>query len=382
MALIYASFNGHADVVQNILSRRVDITKVKDRTGATPLMMAAYNGHLEVAKLLSSININEVNSSGQNVCHIASVRGHASILEHIISNNGDPTVADNMGMTPIHYATQENHARAVEVLLRHGASIDSKNGDGMSPLFLAAQEGSIEVLEVLLNNHQSNIDVDYMNAEGMTALRFAVIANKPEAIRLLLKHGADPEKRDRGSFTCVHTAAFYGHANALKAMIEERPKLNYFAPSRAGNIPLYVAVCRGNLPIVDIMVQQEPELLSETKNQKTWLHFSSSNENVVLEKYFIGKGLKSCNAVGFKHRGCSKCDVSYCEPCRHGEERCHGCSFFLCRHCATDSPLEQIQQWDGVHKYCTDCVRLNKTWKRFSELSIRNNITDCDIYCA
>jgi ankyrin repeat protein len=49
--LCVAAYNGHLEVVKLLLEKGADIEH-KDNDGRTPLCVAAYNGHLEVVRLL------------------------------------------------------------------------------------------------------------------------------------------------------------------------------------------------------------------------------------------------------------------------------------------------------------------------------------------
>ena len=51
-ALVYASGNGHLDIVKYLVSKGADINIIGDKYGITPLSNAAKNGHLEVVKYL------------------------------------------------------------------------------------------------------------------------------------------------------------------------------------------------------------------------------------------------------------------------------------------------------------------------------------------
>ena len=53
---------------------------------------------------------------------------------------------------------------------------------------------------------------------GRTPLMFAALADYPECVEALLKHGARPQLRDRSGRTAMHWAAHHGNVNCLKTI--------------------------------------------------------------------------------------------------------------------------------------------------------------------
>ena len=58
--------------------------------------------------------------------------------------------SDDDGATPLYIAAQDGHGEVVEALLKGGCDVDKATNDGATPLLIAAQEGQREVVEALL----------------------------------------------------------------------------------------------------------------------------------------------------------------------------------------------------------------------------------------
>ena len=106
-ALYFASNDGHKDVVQFLIGQNADIDlaysrefggntefhllvhKLSGDTGtATPLMVAAMNGHIEVVKLLVAANadVNRFNYDGKTAVELAREGQHFEVVELLVSH--------------------------------------------------------------------------------------------------------------------------------------------------------------------------------------------------------------------------------------------------------------------------------------------------------
>ncbi|CAE7334706.1 Ank2 [Symbiodinium sp. KB8] len=135
---------------------------------ATPLLIAAMRGQLEVARLL-------------------------------LESKADMDKATQDGATPLFYAAQE------------GQLEDKATQDGTTPLFIAAQEGQLEVARLLL---EANADTDKAMQDGATPLYVAAAHGQPEVARLLLEANADMDKAAQNGSTPLCIAAQRGHVEA------------------------------------------------------------------------------------------------------------------------------------------------------------------------
>lgn len=81
---------------------------------------------------------------------IAAQNGHRSVLLLLLSIGAKPDAARHDGATPLWIAAQMGHDHVVKILLQHGAFVDSVRCDGATPLFKAAHKGFSAVVHELL----------------------------------------------------------------------------------------------------------------------------------------------------------------------------------------------------------------------------------------
>ncbi|ELU15059.1 hypothetical protein CAPTEDRAFT_170225 [Capitella teleta] len=101
-ALHYAARNGHLNACVMLLKHGAKVN-IKTRTGkATPLMRAAYCGHVEVVKLLLSKGANPLtqDSDGRTALHKACERNQSSVVRQLLMKNGQAlSIVDSQGKT-------------------------------------------------------------------------------------------------------------------------------------------------------------------------------------------------------------------------------------------------------------------------------------------
>jgi len=111
------------------------------------------------------------------------------MVELLLKAGADPNAALPGGETPLMTAARTGAAEAVKALLSHGARIDGKDDRrGQTALMWAAAEGHAAIVQDLV---EGGADVRLRLASGFTPLLFAVRAGRIDAVRVLLRAGAD-----------------------------------------------------------------------------------------------------------------------------------------------------------------------------------------------
>jgi uncharacterized protein len=100
------------------------------------------------------------------------------------------------------FAREGQRIELAEVIER-GVPVNLTGGSGDSLLILAAYHDHPETVRMLLEH---GADPDRVNDRGQTALGAAVFRRSTESVTLLLDHGADP---DAGGRSAKEIAAFF-----------------------------------------------------------------------------------------------------------------------------------------------------------------------------
>ncbi|MFO7935138.1 MAG: ankyrin repeat domain-containing protein [Bacteroidales bacterium] len=146
-----ACMQGLAAEVEGYLDSGVD-PAATDGDGRTGLMLAAFNGHTDIVKLLLDMDVpvNKTDQSGRTALMYASTGHFPETVETLLTGGADPNMADNQeGFTALMFAAAEGNARVVRLLLDHGANPDTKDIDGDDAETFARQNGHTEVAEMV-----------------------------------------------------------------------------------------------------------------------------------------------------------------------------------------------------------------------------------------
>ena len=145
------------------------------------------------------------NGTGQSVLHVA---GSLITLKHVLNTREfwglDVNDPDVEGFTPLHNAVALEE-EAVGTLLRAGANPTALTIRSLSPLHIAARSGrGANVVELLVARYRElNVLEKHVNllGEGRGPLHYACGSGVPEAVRGLLRSGADPWLTDEKGLT-------------------------------------------------------------------------------------------------------------------------------------------------------------------------------------
>ncbi|WP_329170369.1 ankyrin repeat domain-containing protein [Streptomyces decoyicus] len=151
-------------------------------------------------------------------------------------------------------AIHADRVRRVGALLKLGASPSAPDAEGETPLYLAAVSGQTDMVRLLLEAGATP-DVE-SRGEGTAGLPLCAAAcwDHSGAVRELLAHGADPDRRedDGTSYTALMWAATGGHQRTAELLLEARADPDAGCGERT---PLMAAAERGSIAVVRALLR-------------------------------------------------------------------------------------------------------------------------------
>lgn len=274
----------------------VDAVVYKDFFAATPLFLAAQNGHHEVVKAIIEAGANRNVSGNDNAfeiataygrrevvnvfiepgarlnaarqdgsmgLYIASATGQLELVKVMIEAGANPNAAVNDGPAPLSIATEWGHYKIVRELIKAKANLNAADNDGATPLYIAAQKGRRGIVKILI---KAQADLNAARNTGETPLYIAAQEGRLAIVKALIEAGANLNAACYTGATPIHVAvaASTGHLEVVKALVEAGANLN--AARHDGGTPLSIAVRKGHLEIVKCLFNKKlKQIIFETK---------------------------------------------------------------------------------------------------------------------
>lgn len=179
---------------------------------------------------------------------------------------------------------------------RKKINIDCFDDDGFTPLFATITEdshtGMKRMIRILL---EYGAQINSRSRYGQTVLSHACdyrYRGNADAVKVLLKNGADPNLSSLQGFAPLHIASRMRHVAAVKSLLQSNADVNY--QNDAGDTPLIQACrdsrrCQADVDVdeeetVSILIENNASVNVKNNNGKTALHMACSrNKHSTVE---------------------------------------------------------------------------------------------------
>jgi len=248
MSIQTAARRGNLKEVERQLALGVNVNSRHFFTRDTALIEAAYNGHVEIVKLLieRGANVNLKGEAWYGPLHAAAMGGHVEIVKLLLEHGADVNIFSHN--KPLHDAAMNGHIEVAEILIAYGADMNAKGTDEYTPLGTAVSNRQVEMVKYLLSK---GADVNARANYGCSPLHTAVSSGNMELARLLSQHGANANFKCNGR-TALIASVFNDDAEMTKMLLSFAADVN--AKDDYENTPLYISYQRKNVEIGRILL--------------------------------------------------------------------------------------------------------------------------------
>lgn len=174
------------------------------------------------------------------------------------------------------------NAVQVDAALAQGARANIEYADGMRPLGVAvARNDHASAAALLKAGADPNIAVNLGAAGGMDMgsrrVSLLSVAEDGEMTEILVKGGADPNRKDANGETPLARAVLNGDADLVEALLDVGANVD--SPLADGQTPLRFAVSTGNVAVIQALLEGGADPNREDSNGATALHEAAANPN-------------------------------------------------------------------------------------------------------
>ncbi len=230
-ALLDATYTGDAARVAALIKAGADVNEA-NQFGATPMSQAALRGDTEVLRLLlkGGANPDSPNAEGETALMLVARTGNVEAAKLLVKAGAKVDAREKWGgQTALIWAAAQDQPQMIAFLVSKGAEVDAHSVVRDWPRRMTAEERPKD-----------------MNRGGMSGLMFAAREGHVDAVRTLLKAGANPDFTDPDGSTALIVALMNGHWDTAKLLIDAGADVNMW--DLWGQSPLYMAVDMNTLP--------------------------------------------------------------------------------------------------------------------------------------
>lgn len=295
-----AAEGGHFEVVKDLMRKDPSLKDMVNEKGETAEDRARVYRHKDVADWLANFVVkptfvcldgmllkavvsqdlvrvkecldtgadpNRVTTYGSSYLYTAARLGNRGIVKALVDAGSDINRVDIGGGTPLHVAALSGHFKVVKYLAeRPGINLNAKTLDQSTPLHYASTNGHFEIVKYLVKRPGIELNVKTIKF-GNTFLHHILTRLQKDKARSrkmieILKEVPEIQVEIQNVWrqNALHHAAYYGHVNIVKYLMERDPELTTVQDSW-GNTPLHRAVSDGgNFEVVKYLVRKEPTL--------------------------------------------------------------------------------------------------------------------------
>ncbi len=207
---------GDLDAVRATIAEDPALLDATNDSGQNAFLLAKYYGQQQTADYLLSLNpkldlftscvagldsaaLNEIDrdaslleshsSDGWTPLHLAAFFGHPNLAKELLDRGASVHALSNNAMrnTPLHAAVAGGKIAVARVLLDRGANVNARQHGGWTALQGAAQSGNRELVELLIAN---GAEVHARADNNQSALDLALLKGHQEIAAMLEELGA------------------------------------------------------------------------------------------------------------------------------------------------------------------------------------------------
>jgi ankyrin repeat protein len=222
---------------------------------------------------LTNVKINRMPSIPVlHLCLLLLLSGSCLVL-----NGAEPTLAN---------AVEKQDKDTVRRLLARQVDVSVPQADGMTALHWAVYLDDLETVQAII---RSGAKVECENRYGVTPLSLACTNGTSKIVELLLENGADPNATLLGGETILMTAARTGRVGPVRALVAKGAEVN--TKERNQQTALMWAAAEGHVDVVEVLLEAGADFQTPLASGYTPMMFAVREGRTAVVKRLLNAGV-------------------------------------------------------------------------------------------
>ncbi|KAL2043776.1 hypothetical protein N7G274_003295 [Stereocaulon virgatum] len=286
---------GLTNAISSLLARGLDVDSRDPKYAQTPMMYACRRGHAAAVRTLleHGADVNVYSNRGSSAIFEAVNANNVETLKVLLADprlNADAPHLSRSRMSPLMLAAQEGYFEIATALLDHKClSLNYKDMNDDTALFHAIQAKQSEIASCILDHKDKNIDLDWQNLLGRTALILAATKGLDSIVDHLLDEGANPYIKDKeGGGTGLLRAIDEGRLSTVEIMLNHN--VNVHCLDDKDRSLLHGAAVGGYDDLVHLLLGKDLNANAVDKRGVTPLHDAARNDRFTTAQILLDNG--------------------------------------------------------------------------------------------
>jgi CDK inhibitor PHO81 len=184
----------------------------------------------------------------------------------LISNLVDLSFTDEINeRNCLHEAAIAGRSIVIQAGLSNGLDPETADIYGRIPLHYACMHGHVDVMELLLDAAPTTINSK--DSDNFTPLIYAVIRSKFNCVERLIYHGAGVNRYDNSDHIPLNLACQFGSSSIVDLLLQQKPEI---LPDAEGLYPQHLVARAGRSPQLLLMLRNYNVNLNQADNLYQW----------------------------------------------------------------------------------------------------------------
>ena len=198
---------------------------------------------------------------------------------------GTSASEENKELNQLHSAERDSDITKTKSTLPSVFSVDSRNANGRTPLMNAAIYGNVEAVKSLIKR---GADPSLVSNRGWNSLHFAAQCGDTDIIDLIYTRLPNIESKTGEGYTQLMIVALSGKLHGVKWFLEKGATVN--SEDNRGWNTLHFAAQGGDADIISLILTHLPEIESKTAGGQTPLMIAVAFGKLPGVKYLLERG--------------------------------------------------------------------------------------------